>query len=110
LRCGELVLSITSELELMLPEVCLPMPSVKTGCATVGKDSTPTLSPRQVACLRLVAGGKTTLEIGAELGISNRTVEQYVAEACARLGVRTRIEAIVKTIRLGLISDEPSVI
>ena len=32
------------------------------------------LSPRQLACLRLVAVGKTTLEIAAELGISNRTV------------------------------------
>jgi DNA-binding CsgD family transcriptional regulator len=68
------------------------------------------LSPRQLACLKLVAAGKTTLEIGAALGISNRTVEQYVAEACRRLGVRTRIEAVVKTVRLGLISDEPSVI
>jgi len=68
------------------------------------------LSPRQLACLRLVAAGKTTLEIAAELGISNRTVEQYVADACARLGVRTRIEAVVKSVRLGLISDQPSVI
>jgi DNA-binding CsgD family transcriptional regulator len=68
------------------------------------------LSPRQLACPKLVAAGKTTLEIGVELGISNRTVEQYVAEACRRLGVRTRIEAVVKTVRLGLISDEPSVI
>ena len=68
------------------------------------------LSPRQLACLKLVAAGKTTLEIAAELGISNRTVEQYVADACTRLGVRTRIEAVVKTVRLGLISDEPSAI
>jgi DNA-binding NarL/FixJ family response regulator len=66
------------------------------------------LSPRQLACLRLVATGKTTLEIAAELGISNRTVEQYVAEACTRLGVRTRIEAVVKIVRMGLVSDEHS--
>jgi len=70
----------------------------------------PRLSPRQLACLRLVAAGKTTLQIGAELGISNRTVEQYVGDACTRLGVRTRIEAVVKAVRMGLISDEPSVI
>jgi DNA-binding NarL/FixJ family response regulator len=66
------------------------------------------LSPRQLACLRLVAAGKTTLEIAAERGISNRTVEQYVAESCTRLGVRTRIEAVVKIVRLGLVSDEHS--
>lgn len=66
------------------------------------------LSPRQLVCLRLVASGKTTLEIAAELGISNRTVEQYVADACTRLGVHTRIEAVVKCVRLGLISDESS--
>lgn len=68
------------------------------------------LSPRQLACMRLVATGKTTLEIAAELGISHRTVEQYVADACTRLGVQTRIEAVVKCVRLGLISDESSVI
>ena len=70
----------------------------------------PRLSPRQLACLRLVASGRTTLEIAAQLGISNRTVEQYVAEACVRLGVRTRIEAVVKTVRLGLICDDSSAI
>lgn len=70
--------------------------------------SEPRLSPRQLACLKLVAAGKTTVEIGAKLGISNRTVEQYIADACTRLGVRTRIEAVVKTVRLGLISDDPS--
>ena len=73
-------------------------------------DTVPRLSPRQLACLRLVAVGKTTLEIAADLGISNRTVEQYVADACTRLGVRTRIEAVVKAVRSGLITDEPSAI
>lgn len=65
------------------------------------------LSPRQLACLKRVAAGKTTLEIAAELGISNRTVEQYIADACTRLGVRTRIEAVVKTVRMGMIADDP---
>jgi DNA-binding CsgD family transcriptional regulator len=74
------------------------------------RDSGHRLSPRQLDCLRLVAAGRTTLQIAAELGISNRTVDQYVADACVRLGARTRIEAVVKSVRLGLISDEPSVI
>jgi DNA-binding CsgD family transcriptional regulator len=42
------------------------------------------------------------------LGISARTVNQHIAEACARLGVRTRIEAVVKAVRLGMINDVTS--
>jgi DNA-binding CsgD family transcriptional regulator len=68
----------------------------------------PRLSPRQIACLKLAATGKTTVEIAAELGISNRTVEQYLSDSYVRLGVRTRIEAVVKVVRLGLITDDPS--
>lgn len=64
------------------------------------------LSPRQLSCLKLVATGKTTLEIAAELGMSHRTVEQYITDACTRLEVRSRIEAVVKAVRMGLICDE----
>jgi DNA-binding CsgD family transcriptional regulator len=55
-----------------------------------------------------LAEGKTTAEIAAELGISGRTVEQYVADACIRLEVRNRVQAVVKSIRLGLIPGCPS--
>ncbi|MCF8504105.1 MAG: helix-turn-helix transcriptional regulator [Caulobacter sp.] len=68
------------------------------------------LSPRQTACLLLAAQGKTSPEIASVLGISSRTVDQHIREAGARLGVRTRVQAVAKAVRLGLISDDPSAI
>jgi DNA-binding CsgD family transcriptional regulator len=65
------------------------------------------LSPRQIECLRLAAAGKTSSEIAIVLGISSRTVDQYVGEACERLKVRNRIQAVAKAMTLGLLSDAP---
>lgn len=65
------------------------------------------LSPRQIECLRLAAAGQTSLEIAASLGLSSRTVDQYVGEACERLKVRNRVQAVAKAFELGLISPPP---
>lgn len=63
------------------------------------------LSPRQIECLRLAATGKTSVEIAAALGLSSRTVDQYVGEACERLKVRNRVQAVAKAVELGLFTD-----
>ncbi len=68
------------------------------------------LSPRQIECLKLVSNGNTSAEIADILDISPRTVDQYIADACARLGARNRTQAVAKAINLGLIADTPSVI
>ncbi len=65
------------------------------------------LSPRQIECLRLAASGQTSVEIAATLGLSSRTVDQYVGEACERLKVRNRVQAVAKAFELGLFSDPP---
>ena len=65
------------------------------------------LSPRQIECLRLAAAGQTSIEIAATLGLSSRTVDQYVGEACERLKVRNRVQAVAKAVELGLFSDSP---
>lgn len=70
-------------------------------------DAAPSLSPRQIECLRLAAAGKTSVEIAATLGLSSRTVDQYVGEACERLKVRNRTQAVAKASELGLLSDHP---
>ena len=67
----------------------------------------PQLSPRQIECLRLAAAGKTSTEIAAALGISSRTVDQYVGEACERLKVRNRVQAVAKALMLGILPDAP---
>lgn len=65
------------------------------------------LSPRQVECLRLAAAGRTSVEIAAALGLSSRTVDQYFGEACERLKVRNRVQAVAKAVELGLFADPP---
>lgn len=65
------------------------------------------LSPRQIECLRLAAAGQTSLQIAVTLGLSSRTVDQYVGEACARLKVRNRTHAVAKAVTLGLLSGSP---
>ena len=72
------------------------------------RDESP-LSPRQAACLTLAAQGKTSPEIAIALGISRRTVDQHIGEACGRLKVRTRVQAAATAVWLGFISVAPSV-
>lgn len=53
------------------------------------------LSLRERQCLELVAQGKSDWAIGEILQISEHTVHRYIESAKKRLGVATRIQAIV---------------
>lgn len=53
------------------------------------------LSPRERECLERAAEGKSDWEISQLLGISEHTVHKHVEAAKRRLGVSTRIQAIV---------------
>ncbi len=73
-----------------------------------GDDDQPvTLSPRQVECLFWVQQGKSSRDIGTILGVSHRIVERHVFRACRKLGVRTRIQAVIRARSLQLIDDPP---
>jgi DNA-binding CsgD family transcriptional regulator len=61
------------------------------------------LSPRQVDCLLGVANGLGSAQIGRDLGLSPRTVDHYVADACARLEARNRVQAVQIAARRGLL-------
>ena len=61
------------------------------------------LSGREIECLEWVSRGKSSGDIGAILGLSPRTVDSYLEKACAKLRVRTRIEAVAVAVRTGLI-------
>lgn len=67
------------------------------------RDQAAPLTARQIDCLRWVQEGKTAWEIGQILGISNRTVESYLAIAFERLEVNTRVQAVLKARALGLL-------
>jgi DNA-binding NarL/FixJ family response regulator len=68
--------------------------------------TTPELSRRELQCLRLAAKGQTSVGIGHALGLSPRTVDEYVSSSCKKLGVRNRTQAVAKTAALGLLADK----
>ena len=64
----------------------------------------PRVSRRQLECLFWVQEGKSANDIGGILGISGRTVERHLQLACALLGVRTRVQAVLRARDLGLLA------
>jgi DNA-binding NarL/FixJ family response regulator len=66
-------------------------------------DSDEKLTEREVEVLRLLAGGYSNREIGAALGVAERTVKNHVSSILAKLWVRDRTRAILKALSLGLI-------
>jgi DNA-binding NarL/FixJ family response regulator len=68
-----------------------------------GQDSVPALTLRQREILRLLADGLTAKEIGLELRISARTVEDHKYRMVELLGVRGSAELIHFAIRHGIV-------
>ena len=61
------------------------------------------LGKREADVARLVAGGLTNKQIGAELQISDRTVQNHLANIYAKLGVASRTEAVTAGLQRQLI-------
>ena len=83
-----------------------PFPSASNtsrSAASNRRDLSDTLTARQIECLRWVQEGKTAWEIGQIMGITQRTVESYLAIAYQRLRVRTRVQAVIRAQALGLL-------
>jgi DNA-binding NarL/FixJ family response regulator len=73
--------------------------------ALTRQDSKPMneLSNRERDVLRLVAAGKTNIEIGHVLGISEKTVEKHMGAVFTKLQVSSRVEAAVLAVQQGLV-------
>jgi DNA-binding CsgD family transcriptional regulator len=61
------------------------------------------LSRRELEVIRLLEPGRTNREIGRELFLSPRTVDMHVRNILAKLGCRSRLEAVRKAKELGLL-------
>lgn len=68
-------------------------------------DSPPrdTFGKREVAILRLIAGGYSNKEIARSLFLAEGTVKNYVSEILDKLGTRDRTRAVLKAITLRII-------
>ena len=63
----------------------------------------PCLSPRELDTLRWTMEGKTAWEVGRILGIAEDTVARHAHSATRKLGCSSKLHAVVKALRLGLI-------
>jgi two-component system, NarL family, nitrate/nitrite response regulator NarL len=62
----------------------------------------PLLTPREVEVLALVGQGMSNKAIARRLAISAHTVKYHLEAIFAKLGVRSRAEAVTRGLRLGL--------
>jgi DNA-binding CsgD family transcriptional regulator len=63
----------------------------------------PRLTPRQMEVLRELAAGRSTAQIAERLGISKLTVRNHVRGVTQRLGVHSRLEAVLRASEAGLV-------
>jgi len=61
------------------------------------------LTPREMDVLRLLAQGHSNKEIARTLYLAEETVKFHVRHILAKLGVQSRAQAILATIRLGMV-------
>ncbi len=62
------------------------------------------LTPRELACLSASAAGLTSRAIACQFGLSERTVNFHLHNACAKLQVRGRRAAATAALARGLLS------
>jgi DNA-binding NarL/FixJ family response regulator len=61
------------------------------------------LTPRETEVMRLVAGGYSNREIAEALGAAEGTVKVHVSSILAKLGVRDRVQAVLRALEGGLL-------
>jgi len=62
--------------------------------STAAEDPLTTLSPQERRVLELIAGGRTNKEVGVALGLTEKTVKNYLANVFAKLDVSRRSQAV----------------
>jgi DNA-binding NarL/FixJ family response regulator len=68
------------------------------------------LSEREVEVLNMAAKGYTNKAIGAQLSISDRTVQGHLAHIFGKLHAYSRTEAVMRGVTLGIVkTDVPSI-
>ncbi|MGQ7788930.1 response regulator transcription factor [Nesterenkonia sp. PF2B19] len=63
----------------------------------------PRIPERELQGLKLLASGRSNAEIAAEMVVSEATVKAYMGRLMQRLGVRDRVQLIIRATELGLV-------
>jgi DNA-binding NarL/FixJ family response regulator len=67
-------------------------------------DAIKSLTPRELEVLAMLAAGRSNAEIATDLFISEATVKTHVSSVLAKLGLRSRIQAVIFAYESGLIT------
>ena len=67
-------------------------------------DAIASLTPRELEVLTMLATGRSNAEIAADLYVSEATVKTHVSSVLAKLGLRSRIQAVIFAYESGLIT------
>ncbi|MED5621003.1 helix-turn-helix transcriptional regulator [Ideonella sp. BN130291] len=89
--------------DLQLFTVCAQEAALRLLVPPTLQPERPALTPRELEALRWTMEGKTAWEVGAILGISERTAVLHVNNAMHKLGCVNKHQAVVKALKLGLI-------
>jgi DNA-binding NarL/FixJ family response regulator len=71
----------------------------------LGRKSIPRMTPQEKIVLARIAAGETDHQIGVKLNLDTPTVQKLVQSIITKLGAKSRLEAVLRAIREGLISD-----
>lgn len=83
---------------------CFALFSVVANTAALDERPAPSISKRELECLKLTASGHTSEEIGRLLGLSIHTTNQYLTSTTQKLNAVNRVHAVAKALREGLIA------
>jgi len=61
------------------------------------------LTPRELDVIQLVTNGRSNHEIGAELYLGVNTIKTYIRTAYRKIGVTTRVQAVLWGVHQGLL-------
>jgi DNA-binding NarL/FixJ family response regulator len=96
------VRSVVAGETVLAPSIAAKLVSrVRQGAA--GASDTPSLSPRELEVLRLVADGRSNPEIARDLFIGEATVKTHLLHVFEKLEVGDRTRAVTRAMELGLI-------
>ena len=85
------------------------MSKLLQGLRKMGEPNAPTqamLTKTEVKVLDMLGSGLSNKELAMELNCSVKTIKNHLNSAFHKLGVTSRTEAVVKAIKLGIISSD----
>jgi DNA-binding NarL/FixJ family response regulator len=65
------------------------------------------LSARETEVIRLIARGFTNKEVGAQLGVSAKTIETHKMRSMEKLGLRGRVDLVQSALERGWLREQP---